>query len=385
MSWPTVPLGDVVKFIGGAQPPKDQFIYKEAEGYIRLLQIRDYKSSQNLTYIPANKARRFCNESDVMIGRYGPPVFQILRGLEGSYNVALMKAEPSKKVDNDYLYYFLKQEKLFLLIDRLSQRTAGQSGVDMDALKSFPMLLPPISEQKRIAATLDKADAIRHKRQQAIELADEFLRSVFLDMFGDPVVNPKRWESLTLGTCAKLINGDRSSNYPSGDDLLDHGILFLNTKNIREGKIDLRDTKFISTEKFHSLGNGKLEPDDLVITLRGTLGNCAKFSCGYETGFINAQLMIIRLDNSLNPDFVHAILTSRGFQHELQRMGNGAAVPQLTATQMKSLMIISPPKSLQNKYVEIRSKVNNILSKMNPDNDESMFNSLSQKAFAGEL
>jgi len=67
-----------------------------------------------------------------MIGRYGPPIFQILRGLEGAYNVALLKAEPSPKVTKDYLYYFLKQRTLFNFIERLSQRTAGQSGVDMD-------------------------------------------------------------------------------------------------------------------------------------------------------------------------------------------------------------------------------------------------------------
>ena len=74
--------------------------------------------------------------------------------------------------------------------------------------KSFKIPLPPIEEQKRIAAILDKADAIRQKRQQAIALADQFLRSVFLDMFGDPVTNPKGWDKKPLGRVFKLSSGN---------------------------------------------------------------------------------------------------------------------------------------------------------------------------------
>lgn len=222
MSWPVVELGSVVSFIGGSQPPKSTFKYEHEDGYVRLLQIRDYKSDKNLTYIPELSTKKFCNKDDVMIGRYGPPVFQILKGLEGAYNVALMKALPSEKVDKDYLYYFLKQDKLFRLIDSLSQRTAGQSGIDMDALKSYPMLLPPLEEQKRIAAILDKADAIRQKRKQAIELADEFLRSVFLDMFGDipagyskyPLLGCRGSVKAASGKSSKGVISDSSTDIP---------------------------------------------------------------------------------------------------------------------------------------------------------------------------
>ena len=70
---------------------------------------------------------------------------------------------------------------------------AAQPGVNSSKLKELEIPLPPLPEQKRIAAILDKAAAIRRKRQQAIQLADDFLRAVFLDMFGDPVTNPKGW------------------------------------------------------------------------------------------------------------------------------------------------------------------------------------------------
>lgn len=73
--WDNYTIGDIVKFEGGAQPPRSEFISYPKEGYIRLIQIRDYKTNEYLTFIPLKKARKFCTEDDVMIGRYGPPVF----------------------------------------------------------------------------------------------------------------------------------------------------------------------------------------------------------------------------------------------------------------------------------------------------------------------
>src|SRR5688572_27584092 len=88
----TVKLGDVCSFIGGSQPPKSTFKTAPGPGYIRLVQIQDFRRSDFDVYIPIDEARRTFGVNDVMIGRYGPPVFQILRGLSGAYNVALMKA-----------------------------------------------------------------------------------------------------------------------------------------------------------------------------------------------------------------------------------------------------------------------------------------------------
>ena len=89
--WTYPQMGEVCNFVGGSQPTKSEFIFEPREGYIRLIQIRDYKSDKNTTYIPIKKARRFCSQKDIMIGRYGPPLFQILRGLEGAYNVSRSK------------------------------------------------------------------------------------------------------------------------------------------------------------------------------------------------------------------------------------------------------------------------------------------------------
>lgn len=142
------PLLKYVDFIGGSQPPKSKFSNVSKEGYVRLIQIRDYKSNNYVVYIDKKSTTKFCNENDVMIGRYGPPVFQILRGLNGAYNVALMKAVPNEeRLIKDYLYYFLQNSKIQGYIISISQRSAGQSGVNKKALEMYEIAIPPLSVQ----------------------------------------------------------------------------------------------------------------------------------------------------------------------------------------------------------------------------------------------
>jgi type I restriction enzyme S subunit len=152
--WSNTCIDDNITFSGGAQPPREVFKFEPEEGYIRLIQIRDYKSDKFITYVPKKLAKKFCTADDVMIGRYGPPIFQILRGIEGAYNVALIKAIPKSGVDKEFMYYFLKRDPLLRVIESFSQRTSGQTGIEMDVLKAYPMHLPPLPEQRKIAQIL---------------------------------------------------------------------------------------------------------------------------------------------------------------------------------------------------------------------------------------
>ncbi|MEI6410821.1 MAG: restriction endonuclease subunit S, partial [Bacteroidota bacterium] len=156
--WEWKKLGEVVLFKGGSQPPKNEFSDIPKPNFVRLIQIRDYKSNNYITYVNADSVKKFCEENDVMIGRYGPPVFQILRGLKGAYNVALIKAIPNEALLlKDYLFWFLQNSQIQDHIISLSQRSAGQSGVDKNALEKFKILIPPLPEQRRIVAKIDAA------------------------------------------------------------------------------------------------------------------------------------------------------------------------------------------------------------------------------------
>jgi type I restriction enzyme S subunit len=158
-------LGDICTFEGGSQPPKTMFKYSPQEDYIRLIQIQDYRRDDMAVYIPTRLARRFCKKDDVMIGRYGPPVFQILRGLDGAYNVALMKAYPkdNDKLDNGFLFYLLQEERVQRAVIKQSQRSAGQTGVDKDFLEKLGISLPDIDAQRRITTEIENNEFVVSK------------------------------------------------------------------------------------------------------------------------------------------------------------------------------------------------------------------------------
>jgi type I restriction enzyme S subunit len=156
--WNHIRLGDVCEFIGGSQPPKSTFVYSPQKGYIRLVQIQDFRKDDAVVYIHCETAKRIFGIDDIMIGRYGPPVFQILRGLEGAYNVALMKAKPINEniLNKNYLFYLLQEKTLQNAVINQSQRSAGQSGVDKEFLKKQVVYIPDIKTQKIIAEKIDK-------------------------------------------------------------------------------------------------------------------------------------------------------------------------------------------------------------------------------------
>lgn len=181
--FPLEKVEDVIDFQGGSQPDKRYFEYVKTEDNIRLIQIRDYKTDDFITYIPKKLAKRFCEEDDIMIGRYGPPIFQILQGIKGSYNVALMKAIP-KKGNKEFIRYFLKQECLLHYLEGMSQRTAGQAGIEMPKLKKYPFPYPPIELQNRFADIVKQIDKHKFEIQKSLEEMQKLQESLMNKYFG---------------------------------------------------------------------------------------------------------------------------------------------------------------------------------------------------------
>ncbi len=290
--------------------------------------------------------------------------------------------QTSTEADLRWLAYRLSSMGLTKL-----NRAATVPGLNREDAYRERLLVPPLPEQRRIAAILDQADALRAKRRAAIAQLDTLAQSIFLEMFGDPVTNPAGWASHRLAEVADLENGDRSGNYPSGDDIKGHGVLFLSTKNIREGTLDLTTAVYISDDKFASLSRGKARRNDLVITLRGTLGNCCVFASSHDRAFINAQLLIIRPKHGVLPAFLHAVLTSDASRARFQRMGSGVAVPQLTSGQMAELEVPVPSLSFQEEFHRRVAAVHNIKVKHNSSLHQldALLSSLQYRAFRGEL
>lgn len=171
-------LGELIKFEGGAQPPASTFTYEETPETIRLVQIRDFKTDKFKTFIPRKLCKRFFDEDDVMIGRYGPPVFQVLRGLSGSYNVALMKAVPRDSVTKDFIYHLLQEQRLHKFVVANSERTAGQSGVNLELLEKYSAFLPPADLQLEFSRRMGQLEGLKRYMGSALTEADELFASL---------------------------------------------------------------------------------------------------------------------------------------------------------------------------------------------------------------
>lgn len=158
--FPRKKLLEIVKIIGGSQPAKKHFLYEDGPGRVRFVQTRDFRTDAYKTYVPEDLAKRPFSEDDVIIGRYGPPVFQIFRGLAGTYNVALMKAQPIGEITKDFVFYLLQEPKLHGYVVANSERTAGQSGVNLDLLEDYPVYAPPVELQADFSQRLTEVDTM---------------------------------------------------------------------------------------------------------------------------------------------------------------------------------------------------------------------------------
>ncbi|KAA3502357.1 hypothetical protein DXM26_18540 [Agrobacterium tumefaciens] len=164
---------------------------------------------------------------------------------------------------------------------------------------------------------------------------------------------PRGWTFANLSEIADFENGDRSSNYPSGTDILRSGIPFFSTKNLENHKLQLASLDYISEAKFSSLRSGKLRDRDILITLRGSVGKFGVFRATTDitTGFVNAQLLIIRNVLPEVVDFILTFMKSDIFSNQIYTRASGSATPQLSAGQLAQVVIYLPPLAEQHRIV----------------------------------
>ena len=199
MSWPLAKLDNHVDILSGFAFKSESF-NDRGEG-LPLVRIRDVVPGVSDTYYSGEYSSDFLlSDGDLLIGMDGDFNRARWKGGQALLNQRVCKITArADSLDQGYLYHFLPKalEKIHAETPAVTVKHLSVKGI-----RAIEIPLPPLPEQKRIAAILDKADAIRRKRQQAIQLADDFLRAVFLDMFGDPVTNPK---GFPIGTIRDLV------------------------------------------------------------------------------------------------------------------------------------------------------------------------------------
>lgn len=373
-------IEDVCDFVGGSQPPKADFIFEPREGYVRLIQTRDYKTDSFVTYIPENSTQKFCDEKDIMIGRYGPPIFQICRGLNGAYNVALLKAKPKNNIDREYLYYFLKQESVFQYVDKLSARTGGQTGVDLVSLNEYPIRLPEnIEDQKKLVAILYAIDAKIELNNRINAELDAMAKTLYdywfvqfdfpFDFDQDkPAANgkpykssggkmlynptlkreiPEGWQSKKLETVTSTIRRGISPKYVE-----DRGFPVLNQKCIRDQRIQFGDCRYHSTE-LQSNDERLLRFYDVLVnsTGVGTLGRVAFVKRLLEKNTtVDSHVTIVRTDSrEITPEYL--AWTMLRYQSVIESAANGSTGQvELNKSFVENLDIVIPEETIQKRF-----------------------------------
>lgn len=343
--WEIKKLGDICDFQGGSQPPKSEFIYEEKPGYVRFLQIRDFGSDKNITYIRHSKKNRLCGENDILIGRYGASVGKILTGKAGAYNVALMKTIPNLDVlDRSWFYNYLLSDEFQYQLLNVADRSA-QAGFSKDDIYNFPVPVPPLPEQQRIVTILDQAfDSIATAKanaeknlQNARALFESHLQSVFTQ-------RGEGWVDRQLASlCHEITVGHVGS---MKTEYKESGVPFLRSQNIRPFVVSMENAMFID-EKFHrALKKSQLRPGDLAIVRTGYPGTAAVIPPELPDSNCS-DLVIVRPSKEVNPHFLAAFFNSAfGKQLVLGKIV-GAAQKHFNITAAKEVMLHVPPMQEQ--------------------------------------
>ncbi|WP_290525794.1 restriction endonuclease subunit S [Alcanivorax sp.] len=279
--------------------------------------------------------------------------------------------EPLVQLDKRFLFHYLKQLKI---------ASAGYSR-HFKFLKQTYIPVPPLHEQKRIATILDKADAIRRKRQQAIQLADELLRSVFLDMFGDPVTNSKGWKTSRVDTVCKIVRG--SSPRPKGDPRYYGGSVprLMVADLTRDGKFVTARIDFLTED-----GAKKSRPTKKGTVVMAVSGNVGLTSILAADACIHDGFVAFNdLDSSIVlPEFLQEMMTHLKSTHTSRQAG--AIFQNLTTSQIKEMSIPIPDIHLQEKYLDTAKKVDEgVMRKWSLCSRYDLLGSLSEQLFSKGL
>lgn len=264
---------------------------------------------------------------------------------------------------------------------------ANYPAVSDKIVKESKIPLPPLPEQKRIAAILDKADAIRRKRQQAIQLADDFLRAVFLDMFGDPVTNPKGWEEHVLKEIADIRSGVTKGKAVKPEDSVTRP--YMRVANVQDGYLDLADVQQITVSKRDAEKCLLLE-GDILLTEGGDpdkLGRGHVWRSEVEGCLHQNHIFSVRVNDRecVRPAFLSAIISSpRGKRYFLKVGKQTTGIATINKSVLSEFVPFVPPVVLQDKYLAVAKRVDAVKQSL-AEGDFELFNSLSHKAFAAQL
>ena len=302
---------------------------------------------------------------------------------DGSFGAFCAGIRTDSQVMNpSYLFHFLRSPSF----RRWTSSSSGANikNIRLSELAKFQIPAPTIREQKRIAAILDKADNLRRKRQQAIQLADEFLRAVFLEMFGDPMTSSKPWMRKTL---QEIVAEGTSITYgivQAGPEV-EGGVPYIRTGDFKDGLLAESGYARTSQEIASKFERSKVLEGDLVYCIRASIGSVDIVPKALEGANLTQGTARIAPGPEVLSEYLVEYLRTKGFRHWVYRQSKGATFKEITLGRLRDAPVLVPPMAEQRKFAAIRMKVlQDLKTKMN-SSQEPLFDALSQRAFQGEL
>ena len=240
--------------------------------------------------------------------------------------------------------------------------------------------VPSLSEQKRISNTLASIEDIVELRNNELKKLDDLIKARFVELFGDPVSNPKRWEKKALSDEAEIKIGPFGSLLHK-EDYITGGHALVNPSHIVDGKIALDDKLTVSDDKYGELSAYHLQIGDVVMGRRGEMGRCAVVE---QAGLLcGTGSLLIRTKGDLSADYIQKIISFPSFKRTIEDMAVGQTMPNLNVPIVSAFQIIKPPKKVQNQYYTFVAQVDKSKAAVQKSLDETqlLFDSLMQEYF----
>ena len=383
-AWPSRRLGDLTDLLSGFAFDSERF---GDSGDLPVIRIRDVLPGESSTYYRGPFDERYVvSDGDVLIGMDGEFNRARWRGGTALLNQRVCKIRSTNHdLDDAYLFHFLpaalkaiEQVTPFVTVKHLSVKQ----------IREINIPLPTITEQRRIAEILDRADALRTKRRAALAQLDMLTQSIFLDMFGDPGANPKGWPQIPLGDHTSKIGSGATPR--GGEEVYKvSGISLIRSMNVRDGAFLKDGLAFIDDEQAAQLEGVVVEADDVLLNITGaSVARVCRAPADVLPARVNQHVAIIRPTATLNSLFLEQCLLSPAVKERLLTMARaGATREAITKTAIEQFKVIRPPLELQNQFAARVNVCQRTHRQMHSALNEmgSLFASLQHRAFRGEL
>jgi type I restriction enzyme S subunit len=323
----------------------------------------------------------------LLYGKLRPYLAKIARpDFEGICSTDILPVLPGPELNRDYLaYYLLKPD----MVSAADGRATGANlpRISPGALGEMKIPLPPLPVQMRIAEVLDRAEALRAKRRAALAQLDTLAQAIFLDMFGDPVRNPKGLNVYPLGKYLVFIT---SGSRGWAEFYVPTGSRFIRSLDVQMNFIGSDDKTFVAAPDNAEARRTRVKAEDVLLTITGSrIGRVAPVPKDMEGSYISQHVAILRVHSQhLNPQFLSFFLSlATGGQRQIAKAQYGQTKPGLNFEQIRRFQVPVPPMEMQTRFAVRIAEVERLKDayRASLTNIDALFASLQHRAFRGEL